>query len=199
MGTRLGVQISDSSVIALADHIHTALSRHEQGEALTVPLVAEVSYAFPAEARIARDALDLVRRRTGVNLPDQEAAAIALHVVNARFKTTDMPTTFQLTTVLSDILKMIEERLDTAIDPHSVEVARFATHLRFLLVRLQKGRPHADTSEFLWNAAKSAHPREHACAIDLGSRISEITRFEVNREEELYLTLHVLRLVNALG
>ncbi|WP_424441789.1 PRD domain-containing protein [Microbacterium sp.] len=191
---RLRGDVHDSLVVALADHLAEALKRTRNGDDLTIPLTAEVLYSFPTEVTIARDVLRLVEARTGTRLPDQEAAAIALHVINARFQSTDMSTTFQLTTVLNDLLNEVEQSLGVHVDPASVDVARFATHLRFLLVRLQNDRPHTDTSDFLWDAARSAHPLEHTCALRVGQRIADVTGSELTREEELYLTLHVLRL-----
>ena len=191
---RLGADIADSFEIGIADHITTAIERVRSGYTMEIPLVAEMPYAFPTETEIARDALELIRSRTDVALPDDESAALALHIVNARFSSTDMPTTFKLAEVLYTSLQIVRETFNVPLEPTSVSVARFATHLRFLITRLQAESQHEDASEFLWNAAKTAHPEEHGCAVHVGAVLSEATGLPIRREEELYLTLHVLRL-----
>ncbi|MET4538472.1 beta-glucoside operon transcriptional antiterminator [Arthrobacter bambusae] len=191
---RLDADVSDSFLIGIADHITTAIERVRSGYELDIPLVAEMPYAFPTETGIAREVLQVIRSRTHVKLPDEETAALALHIVNARFSTAEMPTAFKLAKVLHDSLQIVRDAFDVDLDPTSVSVARFATHLRYLITRLQAASQHEDASEFLWNAAKTAHPDEHSCAVHVGNVLSQATGLPIRREEELYLTLHVLRL-----
>ncbi|NQD86436.1 PRD domain-containing protein [Paenarthrobacter sp. CM16] len=181
---RLGADIADiadSFVIGISDHISTAIERARSGHALDMPLVAEMPYAFPKETGIAREVLHLIRDRTDVELPDEEAAALALHIVNARFSSTEMPTTFKLARVLQEYLQIAGDTFAVDLDPSSVSVARFATHLRFLITRLQSGTQQEDASEFLWNAAKTARPREHSCAVSVGMLLSRVTNLPIRR------------------
>lgn len=195
MKDRLGVDVPPTFALPLADHIAMALERAQRGDRIQIPLYSEISYTFPAETRVAQQALVLIERLSGVRLPDDEVAAIALHIVSASTSTGDVPTAMHLTAVLGEALHLVDRTFDVTIDPTSIATARFATHVRYLINRLQAGRQTADTSRFLWEAARTSHPREHQAALQVAELLGNRLDITITREEELYLTLHVIRLV----
>lgn len=91
----LGTTFAQSMIIPLADHISFAIKRARQHLAIEYPLRAEVAHLYPNELRAARDAVTLVRERTGIDLQDDEAVPIALHFVNALFASDDLSRTFR--------------------------------------------------------------------------------------------------------
>lgn len=192
---RLGVDVPLTFALPLADHIAMAIERAERGDRIQIPLVSEVSYTFPAETRVAQESLKLIEASCGVRLPDDEVAAIALHIVSASSAGGDIPTAMHLTAVVGEALQLIDQAFDVTVAPTSVATARFATHVRYLINRLQSGRQTADSSRFLWEAARTSHPREHQAALQIAELLSNRLDIAINREEELYLTLHVIRLV----
>jgi beta-glucoside operon transcriptional antiterminator len=191
----LGLDLADSLVIALADHLAQALRNKDAGVQASAPLAREVIYAFPSEYAVAEKALDVVFDHSGVRLPASEAAAITLHLVNASYAAGDMTTTFQLTSVLTEVISIVERDFDVPVDTSSPAAARFATHLRFLLNRLQNKTQQEGTSSYMWSAARASHPREHACAVIISALLGDRFGVVITQDEELYLTLHVMRLL----
>lgn len=65
-------------------------------------------------------------------MADDEAVAVAMHVVNAQFASAGMGPTLEMTTKLNRIIGVIEMELGIVIDRDSMRAARFITHLRYL-------------------------------------------------------------------
>ncbi|MDN5569948.1 MAG: PRD domain-containing protein [Propionibacteriaceae bacterium] len=82
---RLGVRLSQALVLPLADHLAFALDRARSATELDYPLRWEVGQLYPAELALGGEAIALVRRHLGVDLPDAEAVPVAMHLVNAQF------------------------------------------------------------------------------------------------------------------
>ena len=80
----LPYELSPNLAFTLADHIGFALRRGRENLYVSMPLVFDVKQSYPDEYRIARHAVRRLRRVFGVNLREDEAAGIALNIVNAR-------------------------------------------------------------------------------------------------------------------
>jgi beta-glucoside operon transcriptional antiterminator len=183
-------------LLPLADHISFALRRaREGGEDLEYPLQWEVLTLYPAEVALARTALGTIEAERGVRLPEQEAAALALHFVNAQLGAGDMTRTVRITRVLTEILGVIHQDLGVRVDETSVPAARFVTHLRYLVVRQQQGRSADIPEEAMAAVLRESRPREYDCAVRIAHLLAERFGWPVDRAEVLYLALHVSRLV----
>ena len=78
-------QLSQSVYLTLTDHIDFALTRFREGMLFENGLYEEIKRFYPEEFQVGRHALDLIEEKTGVRLPEDEAASIAFHLVNAEF------------------------------------------------------------------------------------------------------------------
>jgi len=194
---RLGSRVTEHVLVPLADHLSFALRRAGAGAPqVEYPLRWEVHHLYPAEVGVAREALALVERLRGVRLPDVEAVPLALHLVNAQLEAQDINATVQMTELLSEILGDIRAEYGVEIDEDSVEVARFVTHLRYLFVREHAGGRIRETSDALATALEALRPREYASARRVSGLLEERFGWDVTQDEELYLALHVSRLVD---
>lgn len=194
--TRLAVRVSQSLILPLADHLCFAIQRSRTGLQLDYPLRWEVTQLYPNEMAVGRDAVDLVRRRLGIDLPDDEAVAVAMHIVNAQFSGTNIAPMVEMTTKLNRILSLIEAELGTTIDRNSMGVARFITHLRYLFVRLHSRKQYEGEAVSIRSAITDAHPAAHHCA----ERIRYLLTLDdqsLSDDEVTYLTLHIARLAQA--
>jgi len=191
---RLGLPLSQGLLIPLADHLNFALRRTRQGMLLEYPLRSEVSHLYPAELRVARAAVALVRERTGVPVPDDEAIPIALHFVNAGFASDDLSRTFAMTEVFAQIFDVLESTYDRSFDTDSLNAARFITHLRYFFVRAEAGRQLVENPESFTSAIRTSFPEAHQCAQKVRAVLELRLGAPVTEDEETYLTLHVARL-----
>lgn len=193
-GGEFGSHIVDRLVVPLADHLGAALQRQRAGIGIDYPLQWETRAFHPRQVEFGRRAVDIVEEQTGERLPDIEAIPIALHVVNAELGTDSVMDTMDMTGTVASCIALVrgELGLDGASSDHAT--ARFASHLIHLLARQRTGRrPVDELAPFLVPFA-AEHPREYACARNVAAEISRAGEPDIDEEEVLLLTLHIVRL-----
>ena len=132
------LELSNSFILPLADHLHYAVVRARDGVRVEYPLAPEVTVLYPREVEYGRAVLAMVRERLQVDLDPNEAIPLALHLVNAQFATADMSQAFRMTEVFAQVFEIIEASYERTINPDSMSAARFVTHLRYLFVRASR-------------------------------------------------------------
>lgn len=187
---------SPTLVIALADHVSFALKRLDLAMVFDYPLLAEVRNLYPEEYRQSVALLAAVNRRVETPLPDAEAVALALHLVNAGFSTGDLSFTYTMTGVIQQLIEVIEQTYGFALDLGSVSVGRFITHLRYLFVRIEQHRQLAQEHSTIGSAIREAYPRALECADRLAAILELRLGSALTDDEIAYLTLHVARVAS---
>ncbi|WP_237224863.1 PRD domain-containing protein [Rothia nasisuis] len=191
-----GITISHSFIVPVADHINYAVVRQRQGMTVDYPLALEVRQLYPQEVRFGERALQLVRERLGVHLPEVEAIPLAMHLVNSQFASKDMGGTYRMTEVFAQIFEVIGAGFDGPVDRSLMSAARFVTHLRYLFVRAGATQI-ADTSTnvpLLLESLKGAHPRAFAAAVKVKLVLEMHLEQQLTEDELTYLTIHIARL-----
>ncbi|HEY0215339.1 MAG TPA: PRD domain-containing protein [Cellulomonas sp.] len=196
---QLGSHITGHVVIPLADHIAFALRRAREGLTISYPLQWEVPHLYPREVAFARSALRTIQNETGVELPALEAVPMALHLVNAQFGAGDISRTLEMTEVFAAVLGVVREQHGIELDEDSLDAARFITHLRYLLVRRERGVALPDLQGVLRETVREQHPRAFASAELIRDLLEERFGYQVTGDEVLYLSLHVARLAGAVA
>ncbi len=194
--TEMAATLSSVAVVGLADHLSFAIKRIRQGITMEFPLRAEVAHLYPEELRIANHILDFVNGRIEETLPQEEAVAIALHLVNAGFASGDLSYTYQMTGVFAQLFDVLEQAYGRPFDRDTVNAARFITHLRYFFVRAHTGRQLSDGASQLGTAIRSAYPDAFASAIKLQAVLELRLGEPLTDDEVMYLTLHVARMVD---
>lgn len=182
---------SATAVIALADHVNFARQRQQAGMEVTYPLQAEVTHLYPEEYSRATKVLAELNARLPDPLPEGEAVAIALHLVNAGFTTGDLSFTYRMTGVIQQLVTVIEESFGLNLAPNSVGVGRLITHLRYLFVRIQQHEQLSGTGSIIGDAIRETHPRAVACAQRVAHLIELRMGSPLSEDEISYLTLHI--------
>lgn len=192
--SRLGTSLSEHMVLPLADHISFAVRRILDDNYLEIPLRWEIASLYPREAAAARQILELVSARRGVELPPGEQVPIALHLVNGQLGGPGIPDTITVTRALSEVLQTTGQRLDRTLDPESYPAARFVTHVRYLIERMVSDRPIARIAPEVADALRTANADHYEIAGQIAVDLQETFGKEIAEDERLYLTLHVARL-----
>lgn len=190
------IPLTSATVVALADHLSFAIKRIRQGIDMEYPMQAEVEHLYPAELTAARKVVAFVNEHIPEELPDTEAVAIALHLVNAGFATGDLSFTYQMTGVFQQLFDVLEQTSGPNIDRNTVNAARFITHLRYLFVRAHSGRQLTEGSTRLGDAIRTAYPDAHAAATRLQAVLELRLGQPLTDDEVTYLTLHIARMVD---
>ena len=79
----LSTPINSSVVFTLADHLTFAIQRTSNNINVFLPIVHDVNYFYENEMAVARYGLEIIKEKLGILLSKEEAAFIALHLINA--------------------------------------------------------------------------------------------------------------------
>lgn len=185
--------INPNVYITLTDHINFALERFKQKMMFSNPLIREVRSFYHAEYLIGEYAIAMIDRDLGIKLPVDEAASIALHIVNAEYDA-PMGDTIKITNLIQQVSEVVEEYFNIKLDEQSLSYERFITHLRFLAQRVFTGEHmNLDNLEFQ-EVIDRLYPEEYACSQKIQALIKLQYRHQVTEEEVAYLALHIKRI-----
>lgn len=186
--------VSSSLLIAVADHLSFAIKRQRMGVQMDFPLRAEVAHLYPEELANAQAMLTRINARLDDPLPDDEAVALAMHLVNAGFNTGNLASTYQMTDVLRQVFDVVEQSLGQAFDRQGVNAARFIAHLRYFFVRVHQGKQIDDGHDGVQKALIAAYPSAYQTAVHIQAMLELRLGTAVTADEVTYLTMHVARL-----
>ena len=181
-------------VLSLADHLGFALARARIGQVIEYPLTAEVVSLYPDEYAKAQRFVEALNALSDVTLPQVEVTAFSLHLVNAGFASGDLSWTYTMTGVIQQILDVAAKGLDVQLDPSSISVGRFITHLRYLCVRINKDEQLEHHMLAVVQSIVDSYPKENACAKTIAELIELRLGSSLSTDEIAYLTLHLARL-----
>lgn len=191
----LGSKLIDSVYFTLTDHLHLAVIRFKSGIILQNRLLWEVRKFYPREFEIGIRALKEIESRLGLRLPEEEGGNIAFHIVNAQNLEGQLQDVIFMTNFIKDVLKIINHYFGIELDTESINYSRFVTHLQFLAQRLLEERPLDSDNFFLYDNISTTFAKEHQCTLVIKSYIEKSFKFILTREEQIYLTIHISRLL----
>ena len=185
--------ISSNIIFTLADHINFAIKRYEQKMNFKFPIIYDIQYLYETEMDIGKKAISLIKHELNVVLPDEEAAYIALHIINAeaiyKGKTTKLDEE-----IISDITDVIEDNFRFKIDRTSFNYSRFITHTHYLLKRGKQNQLIKSENKKLYNSLIETFPETFQCAKKVSDYLLMHSGIDLTDEEEIYLMMHINRL-----
>lgn len=188
-----GVTLSSARQLALADHIQFAIERLAKGQRLANELLWELKNTYRSQFGAALEILDMVTEATGVVLPVDEAGFITMHLVNVGLPG-EARGSLGTAAAVSDIVTLVREQLGIPLATDSVAYARFLTHVKFAVQRIEEGKLLSNPDSALFDMVSSQDPTSFQCAQAIARYV--LGRYEVvlPDEELLYLMVHVNRL-----
>lgn len=190
---KLGKEFNDDLYFSLTDHIYFSIQRFQEGMTLTNRLLIETKRLYKEEFQVALDSLSLIEERCGVLLPEDEAAFIALHFVNAELNG-DMQDTMQMTQIVEDVLQLIKNFMQITFDDESLTYYRLVTHLKFFAQRiLSLDRQSGSSENQLFQVVKEKYEKSFEC-VERIAQYADITfGYSISDDDKLYLTIHIER------
>ena len=191
--------LNESLLITLADHISFAIQRKQQGIEFKNPLAGSILCYYPTEHQLGQRCLALVRERCGVELNPDEAAFIALHIVNAELNTS-MSEMYDITRFIEGAVQVVEYFYSDRppFDRESLEFSRFVVHLRYFAQRLfqDKLMPDSDDeNDRMFRELIARNCKQHyKCACCVGEYVAKTWHKQLSQEELIYLTIHLKRI-----
>lgn len=182
--------------ITLADHLHFAIERHHVGISLTNPLKWEIRKFYKNEYQIGLESLELIENKLNITLAQDEAASIALHIVNAQKQGQLIEQTMRIIKIVQDILNIVRLHFGITFDEDSISYNRFVTHLQYFAKRVNDGTQEGANDSFLYEQVYQSYPQAFKCSTKIKQYIESTYEFPVGLDEEVYLSIHIQRLIN---
>lgn len=189
--------LNESLLITLADHISFAIKRKFDGLEFTNPLKGAIMCYYPAEYQLGQHSLNVIRQKLQIDLHEDEAAFIALHIVNAELNTT-MSEMYDITKLIEGTISVVEYFYQKQFDRDSLDFNRFVVHLRYFAQRMFQGeimQDNQDEQDAVFRQLIMKSCKQHfKCAQCIGDYIKNTYHKELSQEELVYLTIHLKRI-----
>ena len=189
-GQILGRRLNQNIYLTLTDHIQFAMERCRQGVNLHNALLTEVRVFYPEEYTIGRYALEQISLHMGLDLPEDEAASIALHLVNAEYDRS-MDATMHAAQALLPIVDILSSTENLEFQEGSLRYNELIVHLKFMAMEAftSGGQPEESCTPDL----RERIPQACACAHRICSYLSGQSGRPVSQAEEAYLAICIQR------
>lgn len=188
--------IMSSLLLQLADHISFKLELSKQNVEVPNLLMTEVKNFYPKEFSIGQYGVQLINKKYGTHFGDDESSYLGLHVLNSSIqgKGTDV---YRITEFIKEMLNSIETIFQQPFKDDRWIYERLIVHLKFLAVRLLQDNftdSKVTFSECFFE--RSIHELVRIKrVIGKANEISQrIFGKSLTQNEEMYLSLHVLRM-----
>lgn len=193
---KLGRRLNDMIYISLTDHIYTAVTRSQEGINVQNFLLWETKRFYKTEYEIGLEALDLIEKKTGIRLTDDEAGFIALHLVNATMEEEESQDIYQITEIMQEITKIVKYEFNFDFDEDSIYYYRFITHLKFFAKRLISNTIYqGDNEDDLLQLVRNKYPNSYHTVNKISDFMHDKYNYTLSNEEKVYLTIHIQRVV----
>ncbi|MGN0286973.1 MAG: PRD domain-containing protein [Atopobiaceae bacterium] len=198
----LECKLSPNLAFTLADHLQFAIQRVREGIQIQNLLAHDIAFVYPTELRIARTGVAMVNHSVkGANLPEDEASAIALHLVNGEVGGAGDQSTIDLVMqsarIMTKVSQIIEDQLHVQLDHESYAYGRFVAHFRYLVARLMRGEAENTSNSSLFQQAAEDFQDIFDCVQSINDYLKQEYGWTLSNEEQLYLMMHVNRLITA--
>ena len=177
--------------VLLTDHISLALNRAKENISLPNPMLWEIKNIYRDEYKVGIKALEIIKKETNIMLEEDEAAFIALHIVNASLGE-EIYNTMNITLLTRDILKIIKLHFKLEFDENSLTYIRLVTHLKFFSQRIFK-RELFGESDDLFDIVSVKYKEAYACVAKIKKYIKKQFNYDCTNQELTYLILHIQR------
>jgi transcriptional antiterminator len=186
----LGTRLNDAIHISLPDHINFAIRRIKKGVAIENPFLSELRALYPKEYALAIEALKLINQNAVVQLPEDEAGFICLHI-RAAISEQSVTEPLAYTKKIGEVMELICKLLKKDFNKDSLEYARTVTHINFMLERVLSNKPIKNS---LLDIIKTQLYSEFDLAIKVSIKIEALFSVKLPEDEVGYMALHLKRL-----
>lgn len=190
-------KFKDNVIITLSDHLYVAIKRCREGMTISNPLLWDIKNFYEIEYDIGLRALELIKNKFHIQLPNDEAGFIALHIVNVELDEDNMDHIFQVTKVIQEIMTIVKYHFHAEFDTSNVYYYRFITHLKFFALRLLKDNQfNEDEENELLDVVKDKYCTSYECVLKIKDFLEKKYNYTLQEDEIVYLIIHVHRVVH---
>ncbi|MCM2139002.1 BglG family transcription antiterminator LicT [Vagococcus fluvialis] len=192
---------NDILLISLSDHIFSTIKRYEEGITITNPLAWDIKRYYPKEYGVGLEALKLIKEKFYVDLPEDEVAFIAMHIINVHVDTSmdklKNNEGYRTTIIIQEILNIIRFFFKMELDENSANYHRFVTHLKYFTQKMNHQKPEKKSTidSELYSMVASKYVNAFNCVNKIAELLKKKYGYVLTEEDKLYLTVHIQRIV----
>lgn len=183
------IQTRDLTLVTLSDHMKGAVDRYKQGLLVPNALNWEIQRMYRNEYHVGIYGVSILNKRLGLNLPEDEAGYIAMHLINGE-KVNKSDAADFVNELTGKIIEIIEKEMGIIYSPDDFYCQRFKSHLQFLAQKIQARELIAGKNITMFDTYKRQYPQTFACVHEIFSMLLSGYNYELNKEEMFYLMLH---------
>ena len=183
-------KLSNSIYITLMDHISFIKERAEKGMMPRNTMRWEISRYYQNEYRLGKKVVEFLEDELEIKLNDDEAASIALHIVNAENDGDSIHESMEMIHLVDDILQIICYQTDTEPDEENLNYQRLVTHVKFFVQRLYK-KQQTNLKNPLYEMVIKEYPKAYEIAEKVKEFAEKKMSCRIDDEEITYLTVHI--------
>ncbi|MEC0281261.1 PRD domain-containing protein [Terribacillus saccharophilus] len=182
--------------ITLIDHISFAVKRFRDGVPIHNRLLSEIKVLYPQEYEIGLWAVYRIKSATEVELPEDEAGYIALHIHTAALNQTSVDQPIKRTTIIQQVSDIIASELDITIEKKGITYHRLLTHLTYVITRLENNEPLHDMDLDLLALIKNKYEQAFLCSSRIARFLHQEYDVTMTPSEVGYLAIHIQRIID---
>ena len=194
---QLNRKLDKQIYISLSDHIAFAIKRYKNKVKIRNDLLDEIRRIHKEEYKIALWAVDYINNRLKIDLPEDEAGFIALHLVNASYQETAKESVLA-TNIIKGVLNIVRYYYSVEFNEEDLNYDRLLTHLKYFAKRVITNNQNDDNSSEFLEIASRSYPEAYDCAKKIQQYIERNYDYKVNEDEIVYLTMHIHRVISVL-
>lgn len=191
----LGKELNENVYITLTDHIYFAIVRYSDGVPIKNALLWEIKKFYTNEFKVALKGLEIIKKELDIDLPEDEAGFIALHIVNAELGS-EMEETMKMTRLIQKILNLIRYEYKIQFNEDSLHYMRLVTHLKFFAYRLFSNSKVESNDVDFHDIIKEKYKNEYQCSLKIKELVRQDYQKELTEDEMVYLTVHIKRVIS---
>lgn len=190
------MKLMEHIYLGLTDHISFAVRRIKNGIEIANFYTENLKIFNPNEFQVGIYACDLIKEKLGVELPIDEASSIAFHFINAQQDNPYSMKNKKITEIVKGILDIVKYNFAIDYNEDSVSYTRFVAHLRRFAQKIIAPTPEPkDKNDIIFDNIFEMCYREYYCVRKIGIFIKEKYHTDISKNEELYLTIHIHRIL----
>ena len=186
----LGRKLNESIYIALTDHLHMAVQRYKDGIQIRNMMLWEIRRYYAAEFSIGQKALAILKKRFSLELPEDEAGFIALHIIDGQMDK-EQPMANDIMHMIQELTNIVRYTGNIEYDKDSLQYYRFVTHLKFFAKRVLTGQEStAEVDAEMSAMVQKKYAAAYRCVLKIAEFVESNYHYKVNEDEKFYLMIH---------
>lgn len=197
--TKYDMKLMNHIYLALTDHIAFAVNRFKSNITIENHYLSEIKDFNPNEYDIGAYALRIINESLSLDLPQEEIGNIAGHFINAQQDNPYSEKNKKVSKIIKDILGIVHYHFAIIYNEDSFHYKRFVSHLKSFAQRFIDKHPNKEQVDFIYVHVRNNCKAEYQCVKKIKTYIYNEYSRTLPMQEELYLMIHIHKILGELG